>query len=90
MVLLAVMLTTAPEAALAAALKLPGAAALPVLPGGASITATEPRLGRRCNQSGLSVATTKYAASSTVTVWEKSSQVLRMVVGVEGCKRRWA
>ncbi len=77
------MLTTAGDARLAAALKLPGVTtATPDAERLGAVT-IETTLGRsmppaRCSHSGLSVATTKSTASSTVTAWEKISQVLRM------------
>src|SRR5665647_1707881 len=72
--LLVLMLTTAAEAFLAASRKLPKGA-LPKEAVGASITATVAGpTGRLTSQSGLSTTTTKYAASSTVTVWENNSQ----------------
>ena len=72
--LLVLMLTTAGEAARAAPLK---PLVLPVECVGAADSSTGTtvgRLGRRSSHCGLSVATTKKAASSTVTDWAKTSQ----------------
>src|SRR3982750_1092799 len=66
--LLVLMLTTAADAVLAAEAKPPAAPGLRgALPAGASITET-PGVLPRSSHWGLSVATTKYAASRTVTV----------------------
>ena len=73
--LLVLMLTTAGEAACAAERK-PGA---PEDGTGAELTdsstgTTVGSEGRRSSHAGLSVATTKYTASNTVTDWAKRSQ----------------
>ena len=69
------MLTTAGAALRAAPLKLPVAGCEVVLAGASSNEMPAPeRVVPRPSQSGWSVATTKYAATSTVTVWEKISQ----------------
>src|SRR5665811_1132828 len=72
--LLVLMLTTAADDFFAASRKLTSGTALE-LAAGASIRATAPVWKERLpSQSGLSVATTKYAASTTVTVWENNNQ----------------
>jgi hypothetical protein len=72
--LLVLMLTTAAEDFCAANLKLP-VGTTPEFVAAASSMATVPEPdGRFPNQSGLSVPTTKYVASNTVTVWENNNQ----------------
>jgi len=73
--LLVLMLTTAGAALRAAALKLP-AAGCAEGEGGASMSAIPAllRVAPRRSQSGCKVATTKYAAASTVTAWENNNQ----------------
>jgi hypothetical protein len=73
------MLTTAADARLAATRKLPAGAVVGAVAGASSkVTPSLEILGGRESHSGLSVATMKYAASRTVTDWEKSSQKRRM------------
>ncbi len=70
------MLTTAADARWAASRRLPGGMAVGEA-GGASTSDTPlliVNVPARPTHSGLSVATTKYAASRTVTACEKSSQ----------------
>ena len=82
--LLVLMLTTAGEAFLAAALRLPGAIVL-LAPPGASITDTTPpsEVARLLIHSGLRVPTTNQAASRTVTACANSSQ-MRFMMGNSG------
>jgi len=66
------MLTTDMAAECAAARKLPTGTAS-AGPAGACSKATGP-LPRGASQAGLRVKTTKYAANTTVVVWENSNQ----------------
>ena len=74
------MLTTAAEAVCAAARRLPAGVALATGLGAACTRATAGLAGvGESSHCGLSVSTTKYAASRTVTDWEKTSQIRFMV-----------
>src|SRR5450759_1003548 len=95
--LLVLMLTTAADDFFAASRKLTSGTALE-LAAGASISATAPVWKERLpSQSGLSVATTKYAASKSVTTWQNKYQrrcmkmtgatpLLEWINGEQGCE----